>query len=58
MDPVVRIYLDGLRMIQVGSYGYILFRDTRPTIKVQSTDNNIKNYNVENWQRLLKKSRP
>ena len=58
MDPVGRTYLDSLQMILVGSYGYILLRDTRPTIKVQSTDNNIKNYNVENWPRLLKKPFP
>ena len=39
-------------MIRVVSNGYILLRDTRPTIKVQVTDNNIKIYNVENWPRL------
>ena len=52
MDPVGRTYLDSLQMILVGSYGYILLRDTRPTIKVQGTEDNIRDYNIEDWPRL------
>ena len=52
MDPVGWTYLDSLQVIRSGSYGYILFRDTRPTIKVQGTENNIRDYNIEDWPRL------
>ena len=52
MDPVGRTYLNSLQIIRVGSYGYILLRDTRPTIKVQGTEDNIRDYNIEDWPRL------
>ena len=52
MDPVGRTYLNSLQMIRFRSYGYILLRDTRPTIKERGTEGNIRDYNIEDWPRL------